>query len=1347
MPFFLLAIALLGSLLLGELIRPKVRDTSKPASLKDFDFPSVDSSRSIPVVWGTVLLDSPIITWYGDLQTVKLTKRVKTGIFSSDRLTLGFRYSLGLQFTLCQGPLDILLEVRTDNIPVFYTEDQFETNYMIDPTGLGQDFDVDSRRVYGGDSEDELQNGGEGGVYARCTFHKGSSTQVADDYLEDVLGTDVPGNRDIASVMWQGPNSGQIKFNGSAGENYTREPFLSGYVGNSPNLKPMSFVVRRCPSLLTGDVNSVVNRSSTDPETNSFEYADANPVEVIYEILVNDLWGAGIPSTLIDFTSFVVAAETVYNESIGFSAIWDSPKEVNEIIDDILAYIDGVIYTDILTGLITIKLVRNDYVFGNLAVLNATNVVEVTNFSKTAWNETTNEVRVNYTDWTDIKDGVRTFRDKTAIAQDLANQRIQGLTVTSNVSYIGLSNPNTASKIAYRDLRNLTIPLIKISLRVRRSSILTYIDGADTVPTLISPGEAFKFTWPEYGLNQSIFRVARISFGQFEDNIWEVEAIQDVFSLSTPLYSTPGDSDFTSPVGNATTPTTYETIEAPYFFSGNEARLLGFCAKPDTNQLSFNTLTSVGSSGGTYTKVDEGDAFTPTGTLDSSYPEVTSEVSTTDMVITPTSPNMLTFLQSFGSAYIATGQNMILVSDGTKFEIMAFETVTPNSPTTGKYTLDNLWRGLLDTTPVAHASGSRVWFLSYGGSEPSQSYSMGNTVYTKFQSMAGNSSSSVSSFDTLSIVGRSLKPYPPGNVTINSSTSTTTLSSGSDIVLAWAHRNRLAQAQTVYKQFATGLDPEQGTEYFIKFFNASNTLLRTVGPLSTTTYTYTNALQTSDNGGSQPLVVTYQLYSKREGLFSFQAQQRTLLRTGGTAPSPPAYSPGSDSYNPIIPGSASSISEVPISQSAPSNTQVLTYNSTSGQWEPQTPIAPPFSDADTLIRNASDATKLAKFNAAPIATATTRTYDLPNANGTLALIAATQTITNKTLTGSTNTIGENTVGGTGAATGDIWYRSSGGIFTRLGIGSTGQILKVASGLPAWQNDSPSTITIADADGSPSFSDISTLEFDSADGLIITNPSAGVARVDFSGGGGSGDSTTTAPFASRPSAGNDGNIFLPSDGYSLQRDNGSAWQSWGPIFAFTKPPAVASWTWVNQASATATDTADGVYLSAPNTAGPSTNILKKSAPSTPYTITAAFIPNLTSAATTNTTALVSLLWRDSSSGKIARFGVVGALVSSTVVVPVLTSRNSPGATSANDAAPFADRLILVSSIIWLQLIDDGTNRKIKHSSDGQNWLEVYSVGRTTYPSSSMTPDEVGISIANTATSSLTQGMLLLSWKEA
>lgn len=49
----------------------------------------------------------------------------------------------------------------------------------------------------------------------------------------------------------------------------------------------------------------------------------------------------------------------------------------------------------------------------------------------------------------------------------------------------------------------------------------------------------------------------------------------------------------------------------------------------------------------------------------------------------------------------------------------------------------------------------------------------------------------------------------------------------------------------------------------------------------------------------------------------------------------------------------------------------------------------------------------------------------------------------------------------------------------------------------------SGLAVEENDGSPSYSGITTLRFDQADGFTITNPSAGVARVDFTGVTGSG----------------------------------------------------------------------------------------------------------------------------------------------------------------------------------------------------------------------------------------------------
>ena len=70
------------------------------------------------------------------------------------------------------------------------------------------------------------------------------------------------------------------------------------------------------------------------------------------------------------------------------------------------------------------------------------------------------------------------------------------------------------------------------------------------------------------------------------------------------------------------------------------------------------------------------------------------------------------------------------------------------------------------------------------------------------------------------------------------------------------------------------------------------------------------------------------------------------------------------------------------------------------------------------------------------------------------------------------------------ATGDIYYRNSSGNIQRLGIGTTGQVLSVSSGLPSWQPaaSADGSETIVNAGTSISVSGTGT----SGDPYIIAN---------------------------------------------------------------------------------------------------------------------------------------------------------------------------------------------------------------------------------------------------------------------
>ena len=97
-------------------------------------------------------------------------------------------------------------------------------------------------------------------------------------------------------------------------------------------------------------------------------------------------------------------------------------------------------------------------------------------------------------------------------------------------------------------------------------------------------------------------------------------------------------------------------------------------------------------------------------------------------------------------------------------------------------------------------------------------------------------------------------------------------------------------------------------------------------------------------------------------------------------------------------------------------------------------------------------------------------------SGVLVTESSTSTLTNKTLTDPAINLGSD-------ATGDLYYRASDNSFERLPIGSTDQVLTVASGLPSWTAAATFSSypgVFSDSGSQSITSTEATLEFDTED---------------------------------------------------------------------------------------------------------------------------------------------------------------------------------------------------------------------------------------------------------------------------
>lgn len=211
-------------------------------------------------------------------------------------------------------------------------------------------------------------------------------------------------------------------------------------------------------------------------------------------------------------------------------------------------------------------------------------------------------------------------------------------------------------------------------------------------------------------------------------------------------------------------------------------------------------------------------------------------------------------------------------------------------------------------------------------------------------------------------------------------------------------------------------------------------------------------------------------------------------------------------------------------------------------------------------------------------------------------------------------------------------------------------------------------------------------------------------------------------ANLPSAGNPGTIYLPTDEPVLLFDNGASWNSFGPIFSLTPPPATTGWSWVNQGSAIITATAASWKLS--NVSSTGMALFVKTAPATPWTMEVLLLPTFTGP---NAGFMsYAICFYDSVSGKLHIYeflsdgtsnsanwmGMLGAYKYTSVTV---------------FSATYFDRLGINPG--WghrfVRVGDDGTNRHISFSADGVTYMKAHTIGRTDF----VTADKIGFATSN------------------
>lgn len=332
--------------------------------------------------------------------------------------------------------------------------------------------------------------------------------------------------------------------------------FEDYYLGNSPQLPSLEWVCSRPPiSLGTGarfipwEANPFMDMGPPYSLNNGHIQGDANPAGILYEMLTNRKTGMGIPRAFIYDQDFIDAWEVLEDEGFGLSHMIDAERAGEDDINDVLRHIDAVRYWDLQMGKHRLRLLR-PYAGdpSSLPALDASNLISL-EYAETALSENINQVKVEFTNV------FRLFLKDVVSAQNLAAIQQAQRVNPATVSYMSITRPTLALKVAQRDLRVRSTILGRGSL-VGNRSLIQY-----------SPGQLVRITWPEKGLFDKVCRIGEIDYGTLSEGKISATFVEDYWSMEASSYETSDPAPPTVPPSPFIVPTVLVDVALDTFTS------------------------------------------------------------------------------------------------------------------------------------------------------------------------------------------------------------------------------------------------------------------------------------------------------------------------------------------------------------------------------------------------------------------------------------------------------------------------------------------------------------------------------------------------------------------------------------------------------------------------------------------------------------------------------------------------------------------------------------------------------------------------------------------------------------
>lgn len=560
-----------------------------------------------------------------------------------------------------------------------------------------------------------------------------------------------------------------------------------------------------------------------------------NAAHIHYQCLTDTVWGVGLDPALIDEDSFLHAAQRLYEEEFGLCLGWRRGDSIGNFLQMVNNHVGGLWAFDPMRGRFVYRLFRPDYDPATLPLLDETSVLELESWQTPLLDGSTNEVTVLGRDCVSNLEIAATY-------QNTANVQAQGRVVADRRSLPGLWNRELCERVAARETAAASSLLQRIKLTVDRRW------------WGIKRGDVLALSWRRKGVVRMPVRVLEVDEGTRTDGALALVLMQDPDGMAATTYLRPVVGPWTPPDTRPQPLPAQRLVEATYrdlvgrlrpadlaLIEEDAGFVVALGARPNGPAYGYVLTTRTGATA--FEEVAGGD-FSPVATLAAALGPADTVVHLADMRDLD--------LDSPGSEALI---------DDELVRIDAVDTIT------GTLTIA---RGCVDTVPVAHAEGARIWFTdTYVGADPTE-YLAGEVVEAKLltRTRQGTLDPALAPVAQIRLDARHARPYPPGRLRINDEAWPT--ASHARLTIAWVHRDRILQADRLIDHEAGSIGPEPGATTTVRIVHAtSGAMLHEASGLAGTHHTH-DLLLASDT------TIRIEVESRRGTLVSRQKHVRTL---------------------------------------------------------------------------------------------------------------------------------------------------------------------------------------------------------------------------------------------------------------------------------------------------------------------------------------------------------------------------------------------------------------------------------------------------------------------------------------